>query len=669
MILAHCAFPSQIPRSQRNLVVNNDGVCGCIATLPVLHHSSSSISMSEDMASASMYHESMECLSNEVLPKFLKSKISYLLILRLREREIKGIALALKTVACGLCATNSNLWLDMFRAMSETFAIGIAVVDNAVESRHVVAVNDGFRRVTGFGAEIIGKSVYVVQGLSQDTEFVQRLVHHENALLKLSLLRSDGRKIQCVVALHPVEDSSCKPHRIYQVMVVLDLGPLSDVSNSLKQMERLLSTLPTVCVSSDEKEVKKYIPQELISNDGLLHSMGHVVSLCDGSGLKELREACLVDGSLRWKGPNILKGSDSCNEMVALVSKYCSRPLNYEKMIVALTKILWLQDPLTTCRGVLADEILRSHFSQYAETNSSAVMRAYILFYVTATEICYLRKSERLKTMIERHRQDDTHNPLWLCTTNTRTKDSEEDSLVWRTRFKCMSSYREKALAIITSNVLIPFLESNLSSDMILMHRKREVCNEELFLHTVAYKIDRFSETYWLDLFRVVADKLSVGVLVTDMSAINSPVVYVNEGFKNITGYGNEALGASGRCMFGPNEEVANLLQQSESIYATVHNYNAAGHKYRCVMALHPIFGIAPKYEYKYQIIFILNSDNTGFNNRNRVLEVNRILRFLPKSMGGETQEEVAKMELAKLTKANDFVRLVEGTVTAYCFL
>ena len=82
-------------------------------------------------------------------------------------------------------------------------------------------------------------------------------------------------------------------------------------------------------------------------------------------------------------------------------------------------------------------------------------------------------------------------------------------------------------------------------------------------------------------------------------------------------------------------------LQQSESLLVKLTNYKANQQKFQCLFALHPIIG--PNGEYKYQIglqlDFVLGPQITA-----QLLEMDRLLRFLPHSITGEDAEDILRI-------------------------
>ena len=84
------------------------------------------------------------------------------------------------------------------------------------------------------------------------------------------------------------------------------------------------------------------------------------------------------------------------------------------------------------------------------------------------------------------------------------------------------------------------------------------------------------------------------------------------------------------------NDEIMAALQQSEPLLVKLHNYKLNGQKFQCLFALHPVFGPAPETEYKFQIGVQLDYNDQDPDLPRKLIEMGRILRNLPQSVGGD---------------------------------
>jgi hypothetical protein len=194
---------------------------------------------------------------------------------------------------------------------------------------------------------------------------------------------------------------------------------------------------------------------------------------------------------------------------------------------------------------------------------------------------------------------------------------------------------------MLASEAFPRFLEHPSSIEMIAKLRLRESAGEQLPCRTAAYGVT-LSEGYWLDMFKAMSEAVSIGLVVSDMTIPGIPLVHINEGFKAVTGYGKEKIGTSCRFLQGKetepylNDEIMGALQQSESLLIKIHNYKANGQKFQCLFALHPVFGPAPETEYKFQIGIQIDYNDQDLDMPRKLIEMGRIIRNLPQSVGGD---------------------------------
>ena len=124
------------------------------------------------------------------------------------------------------------------------------------------------------------------------------------------------------------------------------------------------------------------------------------------------------------------------------------------------------------------------------------------------------------------------------------------------------------------------------------------------------------------------------------------PLIYINEGFKAVTGYGKEKITISCRFLQGPttpqylNEEICEALRHQENLYIKIYNYKANKEEFQNCLGLFPVFG--PQGEYKYQIGIQLDFKMSGEITK-QLLEQERILRYMPNSMTCQDPKDIAR--------------------------
>jgi hypothetical protein len=128
----------------------------------------------------------------------------------------------------------------------------------------------------------------------------------------------------------------------------------------------------------------------------------------------------------------------------------------------------------------------------------------------------------------------------------------------WGPVFQEMSVKSQNSLQLLAMELLPKFLNSKLGLGLIMKIRAREIAGQQGPLRTVAMGLDKTSEMYWLDMFRVMSETVNIGMVISDMTIPGCPLVYINEGFKSVTGYGKEKIGTS--CRFLQASEIVKSL-------------------------------------------------------------------------------------------------------------
>jgi len=343
-------------------------------------------------------------------------------------------------------------------------------------------------------------------------------------------------------------------------------------------------------------------------------------------------------------------GSTRPKEIVSLTN-YDYRQLNYDKTVAAFTKIMWLQDPIAGCRAVLMDATCREYMIRFAESRMSPLSLSHLKFYDEGMKIRMAQGADQIKLIRKAHMKK-YHNDMFYCVDTEITYGTIMQQN-WGPIFERICGWMEQSVFFLASDTFQRFLEDEKSTEMISKLRVREMSGEQLFCRTVSAGLNPASENYWLDMFRVMSESASVGMVVSDMTVPGIPLAHINEGFRAVTGYGKEKIGTSCRFLQGPgtqdylNDEILEALRNQESLITKLTNYKANGQTFQCLFALHPVFG--PQKEYKYQIgvqiDFNMNQDITR-----QLLEMERVLRFMPHSVGGDDSEDVLKLIPTSLT-------------------
>jgi hypothetical protein len=138
------------------------------------------------------------------------------------------------------------------------------------------------------------------------------------------------------------------------------------------------------------------------------------------------------------------------------------------------------------------------------------------------------------------------HNSIFYCT-STEINYGSLNTQNWGPVFQEMGLKSQQSLALLAQEVLPKFLNSKLGLGLITKIRTREISGQQGSLRTVAMGLDKTSEMFWLDMFRIMSETVNIGMVISDMTVPGCPLIYINEGFKAVTGYGKEKIGTSCR--------------------------------------------------------------------------------------------------------------------------
>lgn len=104
-------------------------------------------------------------------------------------------------------------------------------------------------------------------------------------------------------------------------------------------------------------------------------------------------------------------------------------------------------------------------------------------------------------------------------------------------------------------------------------------------------------DMYTNEFLREVINRVSTGIVITDPNQVDNPIVYVNQGFEELTGYySNDIVGKNCRFLQGyetEQSEVSKLrsaILKKESIVVTLRNFKKNGEMFWNELALHPIY-------------------------------------------------------------------------------
>jgi hypothetical protein len=119
--------------------------------------------------------------ASDTFTRFLESAEAQAYIAALSQRERNGEQVAIKTVAYGKDQNDPNFWIETFKTMSESVPFGLVVSDMNIPGIPLAYVNEGFKRTTGYGKEVIGKNARFLTGPMTEgymTEEIMEALRH-----------------------------------------------------------------------------------------------------------------------------------------------------------------------------------------------------------------------------------------------------------------------------------------------------------------------------------------------------------------------------------------------------------------------------------------------------------------------------------------------------------
>jgi len=197
---------------------------------------------------------------------------------------------------------------------------------------------------------------------------------------------------------------------------------------------------------------------------------------------------------------------------------------------------------------------------------------------------------------------------------------------------------------ILCDKLLPLFLESNIFKNIIFNLYYYELNNpnydSNLQFKTCGYNIKyNNNKTYWLELFKNVAESISdISLLVCDMQQKHQPIIFMNEKEFNImTGYSNKDLGKKPsflQCSQTNIQDIQNIkeaIKNKSKLNINILNQKMNGDLFWMHLSLIPILDENKNMIYSIGIQLDLNRDLNYINDR--VYKLNIFLKNLPSSI------------------------------------
>ena len=273
----------------------------------------------------------------------------------------------------------------------------------------------------------------------------------------------------------------------------------------------------------------------------------------EANGMIANKEAILQQ-SKQQELQEMAAGGDKRPKSIVGTSAYDPRTINYDRTIAAFTKIMWLQDPVASCRAMLMDPMCNQFMLTFAEGNCSPLVICHLQFFKNCMEIRLAQGAQQIKKMRAKHMKKN-YNEMFYCSM-TEIDYGNLNTMNWGPVFESMSLWQEQTTFLLASEAYLRFLEHPSFLEMMIKLRQREIAGEQLPCRTAAAGVNPQSETFYVDIFKNMSESVSIGMVMADMTIPGCSLMYINEGFKAVTGYGKEKIGCNAKFLQGKETEV-----------------------------------------------------------------------------------------------------------------
>ncbi|CAM9626313.1 unnamed protein product, partial [Hapterophycus canaliculatus] len=207
---------------------------------------------------------------------------------------------------------------------------------------------------------------------------------------------------------------------------------------------------------------------------------------------------------------------------------------NYDGTIFAFTKIMWLQDAVTTLRSMLMDQAGFMSFDSFLKQCGSQLSQTHLRFWVEAQQILMCQGPQQVQAARQLHMRM-WKNSLFYCTTN-EIVIGNLNRTGWPPLIQEMARWQELSLYFLALDCFTRYMESPQSREFVNALQQREANGEQLPVKTVSVGLDPDSPSYWMDMLKAMSETLRIGLVVSDMFVPGCPLAYLNEGFAAQTG-------------------------------------------------------------------------------------------------------------------------------------
>ena len=205
----------------------------------------------------------------------------------------------------------------------------------------------------------------------------------------------------------------------------------------------------------------------------------------------------------------------------------------------------------------------------------------------------------------------------------------------------------EETLAMMAFDVFPRFLKSRQCAAML---RKMSKAGESRQLEGILTESAAFlpeDADDWLKTFVASADSFPACIVISDMTLPDTPMVFINKEFENVTGYSKEeAVGRNCRFLQGPDTEEESLLalrkslRDGELVHVKITNYRKNGEMFQNLLSMKPVRDATGLFRYCIGVQFEVRPDD---DLSDKLMQLDKLLRLLPSVLDVASSEEVQK--------------------------
>ena len=554
---------------------------------------------------------------------------------------------------------DADAWLNMFITVAETYPACIVISDMTIPGAPMVYVNPEFCKVTGYSKEeSTGRNCRFLQGPLTEPESIavirNTLSKGEDCHVKLTNYRKNGDLFQNLLSMKPVFDSD----GIYRYVIGVQFEVIEDMDLKarLVQLDKLLKMLPRTLPLKSRPEAT---------------AKGKLAAKTDMSSNVDIGNKDAIMAEAEHEA-NMGASSDRPVNIMDATGGATKKVTNFDKSIFGMSKMHWKLNAKESFALMMQDEKCSDRFKTFVERHGSILSKYHTRYLIEMEKVNKkngVEKNKAARRLLLRKNE----NPTFYCSTVeitwgprfnpdkfTGAKDSvpftgmpdSSDRNAWSVILGTLNDWQECSVDMLSKDLWHRFLDSRDAFTMFTNLYQRERGGDTHAFQTLGASIDHSAPDQWLEIFKVASETLTVGAVAADMTIPGIPLNYINEGFKNVTGFGKEMIGSNCRFLQGPeteqylNDEIVEALRSCESLHMKIHNYKKNNTKFQCLFILHPIFGAGNEYKYQAGLQIEFNNSRKLYA---QLKEIDLFMRCVPYSLDGRQldgyDERLAEVE------------------------